>query len=287
MTSGTFEEQVRSGARFEFGKNWKAFLAGLTDDRIREAESALKEILGSDLREKRFLDAGSGSGLSSLAARRLGAQVVSFDYDPDSVACTEELKRRFFPNDPNWKIRRGSVLDADFLRDIGRFDIVYSWGVLHHTGDMWTALERVTIPVRVGGTLFIAIYNDQGTKSRFWKRVKQFYCANAAGKALTCAVFVPLYVTQGAVADFRQRRNPFLRYRTPTARGMSVVRDWFDWLGGLPFEVASPEALIGFFDARGFELVKLKTTTSLGNNQLVFSRTRMANQHSQLSAPGQ
>ena len=110
-------------------------------DRIRSLIASLREMLGmEDLRGQSFLDIGSGSGLFSLAARRLGARVHSFDYDPHSVAGTKELRRRFFREDPAWTVESGSALDADYVRGLGPFDIVYSWGVLHHTGSMWEAL---------------------------------------------------------------------------------------------------------------------------------------------------
>ena len=94
--------EVARGERFEFGKNWGRFLAVLNDERISEAEASLKSMLKVEgLTGKSFLDIGSGSGLFSLAARRLGARVHSFDYDPQSVACTAELKRRYFEGDEN------------------------------------------------------------------------------------------------------------------------------------------------------------------------------------------
>src|SRR5450432_3200778 len=125
--------EVASGERFEFGKNWAAFLAGMNDARIAAGEQSLREMLQIDsLQGKTFLDIGSGSGLFSLAARRLGAKIQSFDYDPASVACTRELKARYYPEDENWTVASGSVLDADYVNSLGRFDVVYSWGVLHH-----------------------------------------------------------------------------------------------------------------------------------------------------------
>lgn len=113
--------------RFAFGDNWARFPTVLDDERIEEAERSLREMLQVErLDGKRFLDIGSGSGLPSLAARRLGAKVHSFDYDPQSVACTVELRRRYFPEDTHWVVERGSALDGSYLESLGTFDIVYS-----------------------------------------------------------------------------------------------------------------------------------------------------------------
>ncbi len=164
------------------------------------AEHSLKEMLDvNDLLGKRFLDMGSGSGLFSLAARRLGAKVQSFDYDPKSVACTKELKKRYYTNDDSWVIEEGSALDEKFLISLGIFDIVYSWGVLHHTGNMIKALNNAMLPVSESGLLFIAIYNDQGISSRAWKKVKKTYCSNWFGRLFIISVFIPLFVLQSIV----------------------------------------------------------------------------------------
>ena len=142
--------------RFEFGDNWANFLSVLNEDRIEDAVKSLKTFLQvEDLQGKRFLDIGSGSGLFSLAARCLGASVTSFDYDPQSVACTEELKRRYFPDDGDWSIEQGSALDNAYLNSLGIFDVVYSWGVLHHTGAMWLGIEYAINRVAAdGGKVF-------------------------------------------------------------------------------------------------------------------------------------
>src|SRR5262249_10592252 len=158
-----------------------SFLGVLTEARIQEAERSLKEMLGAErVAGAAFLDAGSGSGLFSLAAMRLGARRVhSFDFDPDSVACARELRRRYFPDAENWTVERGSVLDPDYLDRLGQWDIVYSWGVLHHTGRMWEALGLVISRVKRPGLLFVSIYNDQGQVSSAWRLVKRFYNTGA------------------------------------------------------------------------------------------------------------
>src|SRR6185295_2573935 len=84
-------------------------------------------------------------------------------------------KRSHLPRDPAWHISCGSVLDPDFMQSLGTFDVVYSWGVLHHTGSMWTAVDRAARAVAIGGSLFIALYNDQGPQSVRWARVKRTY----------------------------------------------------------------------------------------------------------------
>ncbi len=273
--SDQHRDEVSRGERFTFGQNWAAFLRVLTDDRIASARAALAAMLGTDdLQGRSFLDIGSGSGLSSLVARQMGAVVTSFDYDPSSVGCTQELRRRYFPDDPAWRVEQGSALDPEYLTSLGSFDIVYSWGVLHHTGSMWKGLALAGERVAPGGTLFIAIYNDQGAWSRRWARIKRWYCSGRVGRALVSATIIPWWIFRQLAADLVWRRDPTRYYREYRRnRGMSVWHDWHDWLGGYPFEVAKPEELLDFYRARGFELVRLKTAGgSVGCNELVFVR---------------
>jgi len=221
-------EEISAGKRYTFGKNWENFLKTLDEERICNAEKSLCSMLGCvDLRGKRFLDIGSGSGLFSLAARRLGAEIHSFDYDPRSVACTRELKHRYFPGDENWTIEEGDVLDAEYLKSLGKFDIEYSWGVLHHTGNMYKALYNVQIALDKDGLLFIAIYNDQGYLSRFWNRVKGFYCSGVFGKIIASFVFYPYFFMKSLLAGILKFGNPIRHFSSyKKERGMSVLHDW-------------------------------------------------------------
>jgi len=268
--------ETASGERFEFGKNWSRFLALLDEQRINEAEESLRQWLAvENLQDLNFVDVGSGSGLFSLAARRLGAQVHSFDYDPNSVACTTELKRRYFPNDNQWTIDEASALDPSYVGGLGKFAIVYSWGVLHHTGEMWKALDNVTQLVAPRGKLFIALYNDTGSQSQRWHWIKKTY--NKLPRALrapyTFMVMAPAEMKSLASAIVRLKPGEYIRAwsQYDRRRGMSRWRDFVDWVGGYPYEVSTPDEIFDFYKQRGFELEKLNCgRVGLGCNQFVF-----------------
>ena len=195
MNKGNWENEISNKKRFRFGKNWLKFAENLNNDQIEEAKKSLQKLLNKNtLDGQTFLDIGCGSGLNSLAAKELGAEVFSFDYDMNSVLCTKELKARFRPNDEKWHIQEGSILDNKFLENIGKFDIVYSWGVIHHTGNMWKGLENVLIPLKKkDGILAIAIYNDQGLKTNFWKVIKKSYNSSFLLSLLIRMAFIPVY----------------------------------------------------------------------------------------------
>ena len=264
------------GPRFDFGANWERFLEVLSEERIAEAEQAMATMLGSPrLDGETFLDVGCGSGLSSVAAMRLGAERVhSFDYDSESVACTRELKRRFFPEAVHWTIEEGDATDRAYLETVGRFDLVYSWGVLHHTGAMWGALENTCLAVAPGGRLFVAISNDQGLQSHAWRLLKRLYNSlpRSLRLPLVLLVAVPLEARSIAGALLQGSPGAYVRSWTTTkGRGMSRWHDLVDWVGGYPFEVAKPEDVFDFCVERGFVLKRLRTTQRLGCNEFVFT----------------
>jgi 2-polyprenyl-3-methyl-5-hydroxy-6-metoxy-1,4-benzoquinol methylase len=263
--------------RFAFGRNWLRFLTVLDEERIQRAETSLLSMLKErTLEGRRFLDIGSGSGLFSLAARRLGANVHSFDLDPESVRCALELRRRWFPADGNWRIEQGSALDREYLASLGKFDVVYSWGVLHHTGRMYEALENATVPVAPRGKLFVAIYNDLGTRTARWRVIKRTYnrLPRRLRPAFTAMAAAPNEARAFAAACLRGDGLGYLHTWTAVGeRGMSRWRDIVDWVGGYPYETATPEQIFDFYEARGFRLVTIKCGgVGLGCNEFVFIR---------------
>jgi len=224
---------VEQKSHFAFGKNWASYSRLVTDARVEEAIAGLRRLAGEDLTGKRFLDIGCGSGLHSLAALRLGArEVVGLDIDPDSVATAQELLA-VNASAQRWSVMERSIFDPQ-IGSMGRFDVVYSWGVLHHTGDMCRALRAAAGLVAPGGHFIFALYRHTSF-CWFWKLEKRWYArASPAAQARAQAVYVKVF-------KLLNRRN-FKDYVANYARGrgMDFYHDVHDWLGGWPYESISP-----------------------------------------------
>jgi SAM-dependent methyltransferase len=233
-------------AHFSFGKNWRNYLLFVDDAAIREAEAGLLTLIPrASLEGASFIDIGCGSGLHSLAAIRMGAgRVVAIDIDPDSVAATRELLAR--------SGAAADVREESVFQSRGQFDIVYSWGVLHHTGDMWRAIRCASELVKPGGLFAIGLY--QRTPScDAWRTIKRFYAkASKPVQALVRWPYTALYIGRIAASG----SNPIRRIREYKAmRGMNFLTDIHDWLGGYPYESAAAPEIISFFDELGFDML--------------------------------
>jgi 2-polyprenyl-6-hydroxyphenyl methylase/3-demethylubiquinone-9 3-methyltransferase len=247
MTDRQIEQAaVEPASRYEFGKNWERFSHDVTDRHIAEAIAGLTRLVSDNLRGKTFLDIGCGSGLHALAALRLGAAVTALDIDADSVKTARRLLSTHAP-DAGWTVDGRSVFDIP--EDGPRYDIVYSWGVLHHTGRMWDAVRQAARLVRPGGQLVIALYR-RTPMCPFWRIEKRLYSRSPrwlraiADGALASLMMAGLLATG---------RNPVAYVRDyPRARGMTFGTNVRDWLGGYPYESASPAAVHDALTQLGF-----------------------------------
>lgn len=273
--------------RYEFGKNWTRFVQRNFDEqRVEVAQRHLLSLLGrDDLRGLDFLDIGCGSGIHSLAAFRSGAgRIHSFDYDPDSVGATT-MVRKFAGEPANWKVERGDVLNDDYIAGLGQWNLVYSWGVLHHTGDVWRAIGNAQRTVAPGGLFYIALYSsDVQTDPDFWLRIKQKY--NKAGQLKRWQMewwYVWVYVMGRRMREAPTVIRRILSHRFQ--RGMSFFADIRDWLGGWPMEFVADQDVIDFLqDKHGFRLVQSKTGEAC--SEFVFQRIAAEVSHSHTPAAG-
>lgn len=272
LESLKFDEKTH----FAFGKNWNAYRQTITESDIENATAQLQRLMGREsLVGTRFFDIGCGSGIHSLAALRLGADFVyGVDVDADSVATTVDLLSEHW-NFSNYKVEKQNIFELQ-PGDIGTFDIVYSWGVLHHTGDMWTAITKAANFVKAGGLLAIALYR----KTRlcgFWTWEKRQY---TQGGPVFRGAANSIFVTAKIVRDLLRFKNP-LRWMRPRGkkRGMKWYRDVIDWLGGYPYESATPEEVVDHVSRIGFTSMGVfRDRKSLGlfgsgNTEYVFRRT--------------
>jgi 2-polyprenyl-6-hydroxyphenyl methylase/3-demethylubiquinone-9 3-methyltransferase len=249
---------------FSFGENWLRYLDSLDEARCRDARQSLVTLLDTDdLSGRTFLDIGCGSGLFSAAALALGAAAVtSIDIDPISVEACRTLRARV-GDASRWRIRQASILDRPALAELGPADVVYAWGVLHHTGAMWQAIRNAASLVSSQGVLVLAIYNRHWS-CRFWLAFKRRY--NRGGHVEKAALVWSLFLLR-VLARAVRGKPPF---RVP--RGMSTYHDAVDWAGGLPYEYASPDEVETFCGALGFGVSKAIRTRAAGCNQFVLRR---------------
>jgi len=237
---------------FAFGENWASYARAIDSERIAEAEKGLTHLVGpSELAGQRFLDIGCGSGLHSLAALRLGAaEVVAVDIDAHSVATTTSVLKAHAPQ-RQWSAREISVFDIE-PGTFGPFGVVYSWGVLHHTGSMLDAIERASRLVQPSGLFIFALYR----KTRLcwaWKIEKRWYKgASPRAQRMAQTAFINLMRL-----DFARRKESFDAYvASYRGRGMDYRHDIHDWLGGFPYESTTPSEVSAMMDRLGFESVR-------------------------------
>jgi SAM-dependent methyltransferase len=259
---GTSAQVAASGTeeslRFGFGQNWADFIERhFSDNRIEASKKHLLNALRIDsLAGLTVLDIGCGSGLHSLAAMRSGAkQVMGFDFDPNSVATSLKVRAMAAGDDPNWTAEQGSVLDSHRMRALPQFDVVYSWGVLHHTGALWQAMDNATIPRKRDGVLYIALYSsDQyvDPPASYWVEIKRKY--NRSGP-LGKRLMEWRHASRSFAGAIRRLEMPWTLLRNYSTRGMDFWIDLRDWLGGWPIEFASYSEVDAWGNRHGLTIV--------------------------------
>ncbi len=252
---------------FDFAKNWDAFSNQVLDERrVQIATQSLKKLLNQQTLDGcSFLDVGCGSGLFSIAASQMKANpVVGIDINPGCIDVSERNRTDLAPG-AMIRFAQVSALDTDALERLGYFDIVYAWGSLHHTGSMWESIRLVGQRVTLGGTYILAIYNRHFT-SPIWRQIKKLYnnVPRLIQKVMGFIFAGVIYWAKFAVTG----RNPLQK-----ERGMDFWYDVIDWIGGYPYEYATPEALQAFVVGQGFRLVLfIPANVPTGCNEFVFER---------------
>lgn len=261
IVSQSEHPQTQRELRFAFGQNWQQFVRrSLDDERIATARDHILGFLGrKDLKGVAFLDIGCGSGINSAAVSTCGVErIFSFDYDPNSVAATAQV-REHVGGGENWQVMRGDVLDNAFIQSLGKWSCVYSWGVLHHSGDVWRAIENALQTVAHGGLFYIALYSaDVEPNPGFWLRIKREYNEGSRLKRQKMIVwYVWNYMLHRSVRRLPEFLSVMSDYKT--RRGMSFLVDIRDWLGGWPMQYTYDKDVIEFVTRRGFALQNIKT----------------------------
>ena len=254
---------------FSFGENWMNYLIKIDDLAIEDSKSNLTHWLDKkDIIGKSIIDVGSGSGLSSLAFYRLGAgSILSFDFDENSVQATKTLWEKEGKPE-NWIVLHGSVLEIDkVVKNNSTFDIVYSWGVLHHTGSMMQAINNCLPLVRKNGKLWISLYQKGPKYQKHLNTKIKYNSASSIGKKL----MIYNMIVKMMIIKIINFENP-LRWNEKRLRGMNAYNDIIDWLGGLPYEVASEDEVLNICRKSGFILDRIKVAPEGGCSNYVFSK---------------
>jgi SAM-dependent methyltransferase len=259
-------------APFSFGKNWENFIRlNFSEERVEIARKHLLDFIEQpDLKDKYFLDIGCGSGIHSLAAFKSDTKkIVSLDVDPYSVETTKRI-REMNGNPPNWEVLQGSILDENFITGLEPADIVYSWGVLHHTGDLWRAVRNAATLIRKGGIFYIAIY-EKTSHSDYWIAIKKMYnrSPSLVKKILEVGYVWNTFFKTLSPSKIKASLDYIRSYKK--SRGMEFWTDVRDWLGGWPYEPATLEEVCNFCE-KELGLEKIKVKTGEANIEYIFKR---------------
>lgn len=256
---------------FSFGQNWLEYNQNwLTEEKLNQAKEHFDKLCGGiDFTNKKFLDVGFGQGLTLFLASQKQAQCQGIDIDPKNITAFEVAKKKLGSVEKNLapiQVQVASILDAQFVtQNHEAFDIVYAWGSLHHTGQMYPALKNCLSLLKPGGYFVCAIYNRHWS-SGTWHWIKKNYNRSPHWlKKLAIGLLIPPIFLAKWLVTFK---NPL-----KMKRGMSFYYDVIDWVGGYPYEYASAEEMFAFFKKNSLKKIRWqKANVPTGCHEYVFQK---------------
>ncbi|HUQ65005.1 MAG TPA: class I SAM-dependent methyltransferase [Flavitalea sp.] len=165
------------------------------------------------------------------------------------------------------EVFHGSILDKTFIEQLGQFDLVYSWGVLHHTGNMWEAIDNALTLVRQNGFFYLTIYKDDSYDHSI-RQKKNYNSASSFGKK----IIESYHIFRIMVKRILHLKNPFT-WNEKLERGMNIYHDLVDWLGGLPYEAASEDEMLQWGIRNNLKLKRILCKGNYGScNYYLFQK---------------
>ena len=155
-----------------FGNLWQTRFDNFSLDQKNFLKRLLKKLNFDtfQLKNKKVLDMGCGSGRFSVAFARLGAKkVYGVDLGDQGIRIGNKLSKKF--NLKNLTFKKSSVLSLPFKNNY--FDFVFCKGVLHHTGNLKKALNEFVRVINGNGYGYLYLYGKGGI---FWysrKKMRQ------------------------------------------------------------------------------------------------------------------
>ena len=103
---------------------------------------------------RRLLEVGCGIGVDSIQLAQRGFAVTAVDLTENALAVARQFAAR---RGVSIDFRLGNAEGLDFPDQ--SFDVVYSFGVLHHTPDIERSVAEVHRVLRPGGTAYVMLYH--------------------------------------------------------------------------------------------------------------------------------
>ena len=169
-----------------------------------------------EIKGKRVLDAGCGTGIFSIIFARNGAaEVIGLDISPGSLTTARHLKDNFKLD--NVHFQQADMLQLPFPNQ--SFDIVWAWGTVHHTLNPWQAMEELLRVLKPGGSILLAIYTK--TKITFLHEIIRKTLIKTSRKTWQPLAKIMAFFRGPVVAIFKKREK--------SRQGEKLEELIFDW----------------------------------------------------------